>query len=105
MQLCSKCKKRLAVVFVGKMINDKIENEGYCLTCARELGITQVDAIMKQYGISEDDLNNLEPEINSEDLPMLSDDAEDDDGKAPAIDFRKIFGSMPGGMPGIIPFG
>ena len=103
MQLCSKCKKRLAVVFVGKVINDKIENEGYCLTCARELGITQVDAIMKQYGISEDDLNNLEPEINSEDLPMLSDDA-DDDGKAPAIDFRKIFGSMPGGMPGIIPF-
>ncbi len=103
MQLCSKCHKRLAVVFVGKMINDKIENEGYCLTCARELGITQVDAIMKQYGISDEDLERLEPEIDSEDLPAVTDEG-DDDGKAPAIDFRKIFGGMPGGMPGIIPF-
>ena len=104
MQLCSKCHKRLAVVFVGKMINDKIENEGYCLTCARELGITQVDALMKQYGISDEDLERLEPEIDGEDLPMAieGDDEGDDEGKAPAIDFRKIFGGLPGG---IMPFG
>ena len=98
MQLCSKCHKRLAVVFVGKMINDKIENEGYCLTCARELGITQVDALMKQYGISDDDLERLEPELDGDDLPELVSDSNDDDGKAPAIDFRKIFGGMPGGL-------
>ena len=97
MQLCSKCHKRLAVVFVGKMINDKIENEGYCLRCAKGLGIAQVDALMNQYGISEDDLDRLEPDIDENDLPAVIDEA-DDEGKAPAIDFMKILGSV-GGMP------
>ena len=59
MVMCSKCHKRLAVVFVGKMINDKIENEGYCLTCARELGIKPVNDIMSKMGISEDELEEF----------------------------------------------
>lgn len=99
MQLCNKCHKRLAVVFVGKMINDKIENEGYCLRCAKDLGITQVETLMKQYGISDDDLDALEPEMDENDLPAVAEN--DDDGKAPAIDFMKIFGS---GAPGFPPF-
>ncbi|MBQ7779327.1 MAG: ATP-dependent Clp protease ATP-binding subunit [Clostridia bacterium] len=98
MQLCSKCHKRLAVVFVGKMINDKIENEGYCLRCAKSLGIAQVDALMNQYGISEDDLDRLEPDIDESDLPAVVDSGDDEEGKAPAIDFMKILGSV-GGMP------
>ena len=102
MQLCSKCHKRLAVVFVGKMINDKIENEGYCLRCAKGLGIAQVDALMNQYGISEDDLDRLEPDIDENDLPAVVDE-NDDEGKAPAIDFMKILGSV-GGMPPLRPF-
>ena len=56
MQLCSKCHKRVAVVFVSKFVDGKVDNEGYCLKCARELGISQVDAVMKQYGITEEDL-------------------------------------------------
>ena len=59
MQLCSKCHKRLAVVFISKMTNNNIENEGFCIRCARELGISQVDAIMKQYGISDEDLDKM----------------------------------------------
>jgi len=102
MQLCSKCHKRLAVVFISKMTNNKIENEGFCIRCARELGISQVDAIMKQYGISDEDLEKMEPEIeNMEDLPaLLENDGEDDgdDGKAPPINFMKIFGGA-GGFP------
>lgn len=98
MQLCSKCHKRLAVVFVGKMINDKIENEGYCLRCAKSLGIAQVDALMNQYGISEDDLDRLEPDIDESDLPAVVDSGDDEEGKAPAIDFMKILGAT-GGMP------
>ncbi len=103
MQLCSKCHKRLAVVFVGKMINDKIENEGYCLRCAKGLGIAQVDALMNQYGISEDDLDRLEPDIDENDLPAVVDETDDEEGKAPAIDFMKLFGSV-GGMPPMRPF-
>ncbi len=102
MQLCTKCRKRLAVVFVGKMINDKIENEGYCLRCAKSLGIAQVDALMNQYGISEDDLDRLEPDIDENDLPAVV-DGDDEEGKAPAIDFMKILGSV-GGMPPMRPF-
>jgi len=102
MQLCSKCHKRLAVVFISKMTNNNIENEGFCIRCARELGISQVDAIMKQYGISDEDLDKMEPEIeNMEDLPaLLENDGEDegDDGKAPPINFMKIFGGA-GGFP------
>lgn len=52
MQLCSKCHKRLAVVFISKFVNNKMENEGFCLRCAKELGISQVDAVMQQYGIT-----------------------------------------------------
>ncbi|MBE6622061.1 MAG: ATP-dependent Clp protease ATP-binding subunit [Ruminococcaceae bacterium] len=102
MQLCSKCHKRLAVVFISKMTNNKIENEGLCIRCARELGIPQVDTIMKQYGISDEDIEKMEPDVDDlEDLPALleSDGEEDgDDGKAPPINFMKIFGGA-GGMP------
>ncbi|MBQ4064801.1 MAG: ATP-dependent Clp protease ATP-binding subunit [Clostridia bacterium] len=100
MQVCSKCKKRLAVVFISKMTGDKIENEGFCIRCARELGIAQVDAIMKQYGISDEDIDKMEPEIDElTDLPALMENEDDgDDGKAPPINFLKIFGG-PMGMP------
>ncbi len=105
MQLCSKCHKRLAVVFISKMTNNKIENEGFCIRCARELGIAQVDAIMKQYGISDEDLERMEPEIeNMEDLPELFTDTaneDGDDGKAPPINFMKIFGGV-NGMPPVM---
>ena len=98
MQLCSKCHKRLAVVFISKLSNNKMENEGFCIKCARELGIGQVDAIMQQYGISDDDIDKFDPEIeNPDELPDVLSDA-DDDGKAPAIDFTKLFGGM-GGIP------
>ena len=100
MQLCTKCKKRLAVVFVSKILDGKMENEGFCLRCARELGITQVDSLMKQYGITEEALEEMEPEIEEGgDLPALSEQDDPDEGKAPAIDFRKLFGGLPGGFP------
>ena len=96
MQLCSKCHKRVAVVFVSKFVDGKVDNEGYCLKCARELGISQVDAVMKQYGITEEDLEKMEPEI--EDASELPDTAPDeggsDDGKAPPINFMKLFSGM-----------
>lgn len=100
MQLCSKCHKRLAVVFISKFINNKMENEGFCLRCAKELGISQVDAVMQQYGITEEDLEKMEPEIeNAAELPEISQGSDDEnDGKAPAIDFMKIFGGQ-GGIP------
>lgn len=58
--LCVRCKKRPAIVFVQKMEAGQAKAEGYCLSCARELGIKPVDDLMKQFGISDQDLENME---------------------------------------------
>ena len=79
-KMCTKCKKNIAVVFITKMENGVTLNEGYCLRCARGLGIPQIDQAVKQMGISEDDLDLLTDEMSN----MFgqrddSDDADDDE--------------------------
>ena len=64
-KLCTKCKKNIAVVFITKIENGNTLNEGYCLKCARSLGIPQIDAAVKQMGISEEDLDALSDEMGS----------------------------------------
>ena len=64
-KMCSKCKKNIAVVFITKIENGVTMNEGYCLKCARSLGIPQIDQAVKQMGISEDDLDMLSDEMSS----------------------------------------
>ena len=62
----SKCKKNVAVVFISRQ-NEKGEmvNEGLCLKCAAQLGLPQVEEMMKKMGISDDDLDNLTNEMMS----------------------------------------
>ncbi len=60
MPLCSRCKKNLAVVFITKLENGITTNEGLCLKCAKELGISPINDMMKKMGITEADLENLE---------------------------------------------
>ncbi len=64
-KMCVKCKKNMAVVFITRMENGVNLNEGYCLKCARSLGIPQIDAAVKQMGISEEDLDALTDEMSS----------------------------------------
>ena len=61
-KMCTKCKKNIAVVFITKVENGVTMNEGYCLRCARSLGIPQIDQAVKSMGISEDDLDLLTDE-------------------------------------------
>lgn len=61
--MCSRCKKRPAIVFVQRYENGQAKSEGYCLSCARELGIKPLDDIMKRFGISDNDLENMEEHI------------------------------------------
>ena len=61
--LCSRCKKNLAVVFISRMEGEKTVNEGLCLKCAKELGLPQVDEMMKRMGISDEDLDTLSNEM------------------------------------------
>ena len=58
--LCVRCKKRPAIVFVQKMDGSQPKNEGYCLRCARELGIKPVEDLMKQFNITPEDMDRME---------------------------------------------
>ena len=64
-KMCTKCKKNIAVVFITKVENGVTMNEGYCLKCARGLGIPQIDQAVRQMGFSDDDLDNLSDEMSS----------------------------------------
>ena len=64
-KMCTKCKKNIAVVFITKMENGVTLNEGYCLRCARSLGIPQIDQAVRQMGISEEDLDLLSDEMSN----------------------------------------
>ena len=64
-KLCIKCKKNMAVLFITKIENGNTLNEGYCLKCARSLGIPQIEQTIKSMGISEDDLDLLTDEMSN----------------------------------------
>lgn len=99
MQLCSRCHKRAAVVFITKFENGKSVQEGLCLRCAKELGITQVDNVLQNMGISDEDIDNMENEMNAlisgGDGGEVPDGVEETESRAPAIDFAKLFGGIP----------
>ena len=102
--ICSKCKKNVAVVFISRM-NEKNEmvNEGLCLKCAAELGLPQVEDMMKRMGITPEDLENLNSEMmqafggaeEMEDIPD-ADESDDDEeaGKTATFPFlNRLFNS------------
>lgn len=92
MPLCSRCHKNVAVVFISKMEEGSTSNEGYCLKCAKELGLKPIDGLMRQMGITEDDLDQITDEMTNMHSLMNTenDDAEDEDdadGQDDSFDF------------------
>ncbi|MCI8777144.1 MAG: ATP-dependent Clp protease ATP-binding subunit [Oscillospiraceae bacterium] len=63
MVLCSRCKKRPAVVFITSMHGNEKKNEGLCLMCAKEMNIPQVADYMSQLGISDEDLEQMSDQM------------------------------------------
>ena len=102
MKLCSKCKKRPAVVFMSDMSKPDSEPQGLCLVCAKEMGIKPVDDMLKRMNISDEDIEQMSEQFM--DLMSLDDmddaalnDETFDLGTAPAMPFfNKIFGNMSG---------
>ena len=105
MKLCSKCKKRPAVVFVSDAMNPNAEPNGLCLVCAKELGIKPIDDMLKKMNISDEDIEQMSDQFM--DLMPLDEFGEPDDselndqtfdlGTAPAIPmFNKLFGNLMG---------
>jgi ATPases with chaperone activity, ATP-binding subunit len=96
MELCSRCHKRPAILFMLNNVDNK--KESLCLKCARELGIKQIDDMIADSGIPEEELDrmmDLETELTE--LPGMDEtepDTDADDGKAPMMDINKIFGQL-----------
>ena len=106
-QLCSRCKKNIAVVFITRQENGQNVNEGLCLKCAKNLGLPQVDEMMRRMGITDEDLDNISNEMmgafgGAENLEGLTDaddpdaDNEDENGKTATFPFlSRFFGGNP----------
>ena len=114
MEMCARCKKRVAVVFITRLEGDKTINEGICIKCAKELGIKPVNDILQNMGLSDEDLDRMDMEMND----MLEASAADGDnpddggdgagsdmtvsddgtpmGKTPPLDIGKFLGNMGG---------
>lgn len=108
MNLCSRCHKNPAVVYITKMEGDKTTNEGLCLACAKELGIAPINDMMQRMGITDDDIENINSEM-SDFMDNLGDNPEGleglmsgffpdegEEGGAPSAPLDFLSGFMPG---------
>lgn len=95
MVMCARCHKRMPVVFITKIENGKRRSEGLCLKCARESGLPVGDMlgrISQQFGMTPEQLENMEDSLTDALIPSEQDDLED--GGAPAIDLPQLFADM-----------
>jgi len=87
----------MAVVFLTRYEDGNTVNEGICLKCAKELGIKPVNDIMEKMGISDEDLDRMDMELENLmqiDENNTDDESSDNAGKIQPIDFKKIFGEI-----------
>ena len=97
MLMCSRCHKRVAVVFVTKIENGQKVSEGICMKCAKELGLpveNMMGNVFEKFGITADQLGDMEDDLNKlieEQGGLPSDNDDNADAGAPAIDFPKLF--------------
>ena len=101
-QLCSRCKKNVAVVFLTRMENGQNINEGLCLSCAKKVGLPQVDEVMRRMGITDEDLDAISNEMlgafgGAENLENIEDgDIDEEEGKTATFPFlNRLFGGSP----------
>ncbi|MBQ8743168.1 MAG: ATP-dependent Clp protease ATP-binding subunit [Clostridia bacterium] len=94
MEMCARCKKRVAVIFISRMEGDKTTNEGICIKCAKELGIGPINNILGNMGITDEDIDRMDMEMEGIIQAQADDESDDDMGKTPPINFSKLFGAI-----------
>ena len=97
MLLCTRCKKRPAVVFVSNGM-DSQNPQGLCLVCAKELGIKPVNDIMEKMGITDEELEAATEQMTQ--LMNLDNDDSGDELFAPGGAATLPVDQMLGGRPG-----
>ncbi len=96
MVMCSRCHKRMAVVFLTKIENGESKQEGLCIRCAKELGIKPIDEILEKTGLDEEAIDKLSGEMeefleNPDMSSLIEQDGDDSgDGRTPIIDFKRL---------------
>ena len=88
--LCSRCNKRVAVIYIQKIENGKPIREGLCLQCAKELGFNPAKDLMKGFPGTEEEMQQMNEQI-SEMLAELSNSQDFSEGGAPSLDFMENF--------------
>ena len=61
--MCSVCKKNIAVIYVNKIVEGKMQTTGLCIPCAKDQGIAPLDQIMKQSGMKPEDFENINNQL------------------------------------------
>ena len=117
MNLCSKCNKNPAVFYITKMEGNKTSSEGLCLPCAKSMGIAPLNKMIESFGVSDDELDDLNGQMSEfmESLEGMDGEGADptammeqfsggdvDEGGAattPLSMFKEFFDNMPGSRP------
>ncbi len=94
--LCSRCKKRPAVIFIAKQEGENTTNEGLCLTCAKELGIKPVNDLLDKFGISDEELNAMSDQMMSLMGDMDMENGDFEMGGSVPMPFFNMFGGGEG---------
>ncbi|WP_092754627.1 ATP-dependent Clp protease ATP-binding subunit [Hydrogenoanaerobacterium saccharovorans] len=93
--MCSRCKKRVAVVYMTRMEGDKTINEGLCLQCAKELGIKPINDLVEKMGLSEDDMAQMDDQL----MEMMNPDGDENFEMGGAQPFPFLQNFFGGGQP------
>ncbi len=104
-ELCSRCKKNRAVIYILQMEGNESGNRGICLKCAKELKIKPVIDYIEKFGLTDEDLDRMDMELegflksetrneDSNENDNSVEISDNNDGRAPAIDFNHLLGSQ-----------
>ena len=94
LQVCVRCKKRPASVYITRLDGGNSVNEGLCFQCAAELGIKPPPVVdmLKKMGIDEDAIEGMSEEISSMMEGALVESEDGENGKVPTLNLSEIFG-------------
>ncbi len=92
--ICSRCKKRPAVIFISKIIDGKTVPEGLCINCAMEMNIGPIKQMMEQMGITEEDVDSISEQFSNM-FPNSDEEGGFESGGSPTMPFMQgLFGDL-----------
>lgn len=89
MKLCDICHKNVAVIYTSQVVDGNKVNKAICMECARKRGIEPLSQLMKQSGMTDSDMDNLNQQmmeimnnVDMEDMALPNNEGEEIDKQA-----------------------